>query len=240
MDQSFGFYAKSKDINTGEGFNPNIEFEDELGGADFSVNAQEYLVFPTMEEMIREILPFVQHRKRGEKVTVRLILLEGTLNSVPKSEPLFIIDGVMSKNTELFLSLKPADILTVKVVRDRAKLRQLGAIGRNGVIFVQTKNSLADKLIEKGNLLTVQGLSKPIDFRSSDYSKSSNQRVPDFRSTLYWNPAVKTGSNGRATVRFFASDDVGPVIIKFQGLTAEGLPFSTEKEIKVVFQETKN
>ena len=240
MDQSFGFYAKSKDNNTGERFNPNIEFEDELGGADFSVNAQEYLVFPTMEEMIREILPFVQHRKRGDKVTVRLILLEGTLNSVPKSEPLFIIDGVMSKNTELFLSLKPADILTVKVVRDRAKLRQLGAIGGNGVIFVQTKNSLADKLIEKGNLLTVQGLSKPIDFRSSDYSKSSDQRVPDFRSTLYWNPTVKTGSNGRATVRFFASDDVGPVIIKFQGLTAEGLPFSTEKEINVVFQKTKN
>jgi hypothetical protein len=240
MDQSFNFYAKAKTDAKGEGFNPNLEFEDELGGADFEVDAQKFLVFPEMEEMIREILPFVQHRKRGDKVTVRLILIEGTLNSIPTSDPLFIIDGVMSKNTELFLSLKPTDILTVKVVRDKTKLSRLGAIGKHGVIFVQTKNAIGEKVQANGKLLNIEGLSKPIDFKLINYSKTSNQRIPDFRSTLYWNPLVKTGTNGRASVSFYASDDVGEMIIKFEGMTNDGLPFSSEKSINVTFQQAKN
>jgi hypothetical protein len=240
MDQSFNFYAKAKSDAKGEGFNPNLEFEDELGGTDFAVDAQKFLVFPEMEEMIREILPFVQHRKRGDKVTVRLILIEGTLNTIPSSEPLYIIDGVMSKNTDLFLSLKPADILTVKVVRDKTKLSRLGAIGKNGVIFVQTKNAIGEKVRANGKLLSIEGLSKPVDFKLNDYSKNSNRRVPDFRSTLYWNPLVKTGTTGRATVSFYASDDVGEMSIKFLGITNEGLPFSSEKAMNVVFQQPKN
>ncbi len=240
MDQSFNFYAKAKPDAKGEGFNPNMEFEDELGGADFEVNAQEFLVFPNMEEMIREILPFVQHRIRGDKVTVRLILIEGTLNSIPTSEPLYIIDGVMSKNTDLFLSLKPADILTVKVVRDKTKLSRLGAIGKNGVIFVQTKDAIGEKVRADGKLLSIEGLSMPVDFKLNNYAKNSNQRVPDFRSTLYWNPLVKTGTDGRTSVSFYASDDVGEMIVQFQGITNEGLPFSSEKTINVAFQQSKN
>jgi len=240
MDQSFNFYANVKADTKGEGFNPNVEFEDELGGADFEVDAQKFLVFPSMEEMIREILPFVQHRVRGDKVTVRLILIEGTLNSIPTSEPLYIIDGVMSRNTNLFLNLKPAEILTVKVVRDKTKLSRLGAIGKNGVIFVQTKNAIGEKVEADGKLVNIEGLSKPIDFKFSNYAKNSNQRVPDFRSTIYWNPAVKTGTNGRANVSFYASDDVGEMIIKFQGITNEGLPFSIDKTLNVAFQQSKN
>ena len=240
MDQSFNFYAKAKTDGKGEGFNPNMEFEDELGGADFEVDAQKFLVFPSMEEMIREILPFVQHRKRGDKVTVRLILIEGTLNSIPTAEPLYIIDGVMSKNTDLFLSLKPSEILTVKVVRDKTKLSRLGAIGKNGVIFVQTRNAIGEKVRANGKLLDIEGLSKPVDFKVNNYAKNSNQRIPDFRSTLYWNPLVKPGANGKASVNFYASDDVGEMIVRFQGITDDGYPFSTEKTINVVFQQPKN
>lgn len=240
MDQSFNFYAKVKQDVKGEGFNPNVEFEDELGGTDFEVDAQKFLVFPEMEEMIREILPFVQHRKRGDKVTVRLILIEGTLNSIPTSDPLYIIDGVMSMNTDLFLSLKPSEILTVKVVRNKTKLSRLGAIGKNGVILVQTKNDISEKVQANGKLLNIEGLSKPVDFKLNSYAKNSNQRVPDFRSTLYWNPVVKTGTNGRASLSFYASDDVGGMIIKFQGITNEGIPFSSEKIINVTFQQSKN
>lgn len=240
MDQSFNFYAKAKQDVKGEGFNPNVEFEDELGGTDFEVDAQKFLVFPEMEEMIREILPFVQHRKRGDKVTVRLILIEGTLNSIPTSDPLYIIDGVMSMNTDLFLSLKPSEILTVKVVRNKTKLSRLGAIGKNGVILIQTKNDISEKVQANGKLLNIEGLSKPVDFKLNNYATNSNQRVPDFRSTLYWNPAVKTGTNGRASLSFYASDDVGGMIIKFQGITNEGIPFSSEKIINVTFQQSKN
>lgn len=240
MDKSFNFYASAKANAKREGYDPNMDFEDELGGADFEVNAQEFLVFPVMEDMIREILPFVQHRKRGDKVTVRLILIEGTLNSIPASEPLFIIDGVMTKDTELFLNLKPADILTVKVVRDKSKLNRLGAIGKYGVILVQTKNAMTEKVQQRNNMLSIEGLSKSTEFKTQDYSKSSNQRVPDFRSTLLWSPTVKTAANGRATVTFYASDDVGPMSIRFQGITSEGIPFTAEKEINVAFQVSKN
>jgi len=44
----------------------------------------------------------------------------------------------------------------------------------------------------------------------------------DFRSTLYWNPIVRTYSTGMAEVSFFSSDETGTMQIVVEGITADG------------------
>jgi uncharacterized protein YfaS (alpha-2-macroglobulin family) len=45
---------------------------------------------------------------------------------------------------------------------------------------------------------------------------------PDSRSTLYWNPIVRTDSTGMAHVAFYNSDDTGDMHVIIEGITGDG------------------
>ena len=186
-----------------------------------------------MIELIREIIPSLQHRKLGGKTTVRVLLSEASIR--PIGDPLYVIDGIMTKNTDYFLSMNPSDILTLKIVKDISKLRRFGAMGKNGMVLIQTKKLDLQKLKSGSTTLPVTGLSKPVDFRPLDHSNDAGNKLPDFRSTLYWAPTVKTAATGKANFSFYASDDTGPLVIKVLGMTADGRPFNASTRINVSF-----
>ena len=48
--------------------------------------------------------------------------------------------------------------------------------------------------------------------------------IPDYRSTLYWNPLLITDENGKATIRFFNSDNAHKIEIAVEGLSSSGVP----------------
>lgn len=232
MDKSYSFYGNSEVLNTSLSENPNWDFEDELTGVDYSVKVDEYVVFPTMEELIREVVPSLLHRRVKGKSIVRVVLPDG---AIPNEDPLFIIDGIMTKNTEYFLRLKPVDIITIKVVKTINKLNRFGTMGRSGIVLVQTKGIDQKALKIENTMISVKGLNKPIPFQIPTYSGSLDQRIPDFRSTLYWNPSVTTNSKGEGSINFSASDDVGVFFIQIQGITSDGRPFSKLDSIQLVF-----
>ncbi|MBY0435171.1 MAG: hypothetical protein K2U26_13770, partial [Cyclobacteriaceae bacterium] len=232
INKSYSFFTR-KDTLTKAAEDPNAEFEDEVMGADVTVNVQDYIIFPSMIELIREVVPSLQHRRLGGKTTVRVLISEVSMPAT--GDPLYIIDGIMTKNTDFFLSLAPADILTIKIVKDVNKLRRFGAMGRNGMVLVQTKKLDLKKLRESSTTLPVYGLSKPVEFKAPDYSTNSRTRVPDFRSTLFWSPMVKVDASGSVSFSFFSSDDAGPVVISVCGMTADGRPFNTSTTVNVNF-----
>jgi hypothetical protein len=232
IQKSYSFYASPSQEPKLNLINLHEDFEDNLMGADISVNVQDYIVFPTMEEMIREVIPALVCRKQGGEMIVRTYLSAATV--VPTGDPLYLIDGIMTKNTQYFLSLKPVDVLSVKIFRDFNKLHRFGAMGKNGIVIVQSKKKDLKKLRESSTLLFVNGLTKPIHFNNADHSVTSATRIPDFRSTLYWNPLMKTDKNGKGTISFYTSDDIGPIEIKITGMTLDGRPFSGSKIINVL------
>lgn len=237
-DRSYSFYSGQNRLVENKPVNTNADFEDEVTGVDVSVNMEDYIVFPTMEDVIREVIPSLNYRKIGGKPAIRVLLSVPNINP-HQSDPLYVIDGVMTKNTDYFLSLKPLDIVTVKIVKDVNKLSRFGTLGKNGMVLIQTKKT-DSKLKELSALLPVEGLSKPLHFSTTTHAQKGDERKPDFRSTLYWNPLVKTNSEGKAAVTFYLSDDTGTVRIKLEGMTANGQPFSKEAEIEVVFNATRN
>lgn len=44
----------------------------------------------------------------------------------------------------------------------------------------------------------------------------------DFRSTIYWNPSIQTGRNGKATVEFYNSDDITTFKATVEGICLDG------------------
>jgi hypothetical protein len=235
VDRSYNFYGNAEALaKSSSSENLNKDFEDELTGVDYSVKVDEYVVFPTMEELIREVVPSLLHRKvRGNSI-VRVVLPDG---AIPNENPLIIIDGIMTKNINYFLQLKPADLISIKVVRTINKLNRFGTLGRNGIVLVQTKGIDHTKLKNENTLISVKGLNKPIPFRVTSHTILSDQRIPDFRSTLYWNPAVISNPRGESVINFSASDDVGNFLISVQGITSDGKPFAQLDSIKIIFNK---
>ena len=238
MRESFGFYNKAKaGARQSLEANPNAAFEEEFMGADVEVKVDDYVVFPTMEDLIREVIPSLQHRKTRNGATVRVVFSVPSI--IPPDDPLYIIDGVMIKQTDFFLGLKPSEIAIVKVEKDVNKLTRLGAIGKSGIVFVQTKKQeIAARARAMSTWVPVRGLQKPAVAVSSGMPRV-DFRTPDFRTTLYWNPSVQTDNRGNAQLMIPLGDDLGTMDIRIEGVTEDGRPFATQTSFEVAFSPRK-
>ncbi len=233
IDRSFEFYAAPEKQIDAKIINPNAEFEDELGGADVTVRVEDYLVFPTMSDMIHEVITGLQTRVAGTTRTVRVVFIRNTYTVIPKGDPLYIIDGVFSKNTEYFLSLNPEDVFSIKLINNENKLKRLGGLGKYGVVIVQTKKSVAKEVMANSTIFSISGLSKELEYKSPNYAQAQMSRRPDLRASIFWSPKLSTTSNGQARFTFYASDDAAPVTIEIQGVTNDGRAFSARKTINI-------
>ncbi|MBI1768548.1 MAG: hypothetical protein HYR67_09250 [Bacteroidetes bacterium] len=234
IDKSYRFFSAPKEKRTGYK-NLNEKIEDELMGADYTVNVQDYVVFPNMKELIKEVIPFLEFRQTKKDSTMRLRLNQPDGYIRSKSEPLFVIDGILTKNKSFFMKLKPVDILKVKIINNLNKLTQFGALGKNGIVLVETKRGQAYKASESTTTLKITGMNQPLDYYIPDYSKFSHPRVPDLRPTLFWTPTVRFNSSGKASVSFYTSDDVGSFVVRIKGIAKNGEPFETESVFEVAW-----
>jgi len=237
IKNSYNFFnSPTKKIATATP-NLNEKFEDEFMGADISVNVEDYIILPTMEDLIREVVPSLGIRRFKNTIAVRVLF--SVKSVISAGDPLYVIDGVMTRNSNLFLSLSPKDVLTVKVENDLNKLSRLGALGENGIVYVQTKKqSTVEQIRNQNTTLPIQGLNKPVISVWPEYGSNITWRNPDFRFTDYWNPSIKTNAQGNANVSFYTGDDVGKMNILIEGFMANGQPFSRIKELNVKFYQS--
>lgn len=224
INRSYGFYTSTIAADTiGHGM---LELEEMLGGADNSFNVDDYSRFATMKELIKEVIKYMKQRGSGDKMRVRISLLEP-----PIGDPLYIIDGIATKSTAFFLSLKPSDLSSIKIIKDQFKLPKLGLFGKNGIVLVKTKNGNVREPLDD-TAKQISGLSKPIGFGNITETDIQNGAVPIFRSSIYWNPSMTTDENGIALIEFFTSDDIGSYQIQIDGMAEGGKPFSVKRGLR--------
>jgi hypothetical protein len=225
IDRSFSYYGRKVDTVIQ---NPNGAIERKIGKPDVDLDLSKYVVFPTMVDVIREVLPSVDYRKIKGQETVGVYT---TNNKKPTryAQPLYVINGYFTKDTRLLLSLNPKDIESIKVVKDNAKLQRLGSLGDHGLIIVKLKDV---KPFLPGSKNDVEHF----QFRGFNASVKSyprqavSKRTPDLRSCLFWN-SNQVLSNGKGEIKFLTSDDVADYLIQIQGVADDGRLFSSEKII---------
>ncbi|MFT6868488.1 MAG: hypothetical protein ACJA08_003342 [Cyclobacteriaceae bacterium] len=232
INQSYGFFTRQDLVKPEEPKLSTADLEWEIRGVDVTVDVQDYVTFPTMELLIKEVIKtlYVGTRKHEKVIRVRY-LTQGA-----KENPLYIIDGIATANTDFFLSLKPENILKVKLVTTPLKLLHFGMLGKNGLVMVETKSGTTREPIKDESTL-IEGLSEPISFHQINYEQNRDQRLPDFRSTIYWNPFVETERSGIANLVFSCSDDIGSMTIRIDGITQEGDAFTKDMKMNVKYEK---
>jgi hypothetical protein len=232
IDRAFGTHDSQTPVPVDLKARTNVTtFEAKFAQADVTIKVEDYSLFATMAEFVKEVIPSLYFRQTGKKAIVRVVL-SPVMSELATGDPLYVIDGIATKNTDYFVSLKPSDLISVKVVFAPTKLLPLGLLGKNGIVIVQTKKGNVNAIPEN-TILPMEGVAVPMRFPTVDPLNITNQDKPYFRSTIYWNPSISTDETGKASVEFFCSDDVGKLTIRLDGLSTSGNAFSAEHQIEV-------
>ncbi|MGX5856099.1 TonB-dependent receptor plug domain-containing protein [Dyadobacter jiangsuensis] len=184
-------------------------------------------VTPQMSSGYTSILDMLQGRVAGVSVTGSgmnaMVSIRGN-----RGEPLFVLDG-MQVDKQLITSLSVYDVESIDVLKG-ASAAIYGSRGGNGVISVLTKrgneNYDYSQDIVPGVLVTkIAGFHTPREFYTPQYGPTSPPAPnPDYRSTVFWAPMLKTGSDGKARVSYYHSDALGTADIHVEVLSPTGLP----------------
>ncbi|MDB5159594.1 MAG: hypothetical protein JWR50_4301, partial [Mucilaginibacter sp.] len=177
---------------------------------------------------------YLQHELRG--VTFRTSIRGGTVvtNSPFGMVPLagfvplqLIVDGrAISDPREVsdYLDGNTVDIdqiAKVEVVRTSPSL--INALGHPSLI-IYTKRGYIRKIYNPAMVnITPRGFNKVREFYSPRYDKPGNaDKLPDLRTTVYWNPYLKTDVAGKTNFYFFNPDGPGTYRVVVEGINAAG------------------
>jgi hypothetical protein len=92
-------------------------------------------------------------------------------------------------------------------------------------IEITTKTGAGPFLKKSANMYLI----KPVNYGSNKVfyspkynSTNKNEKLPDYRSTIYWNPNVLTNVNGEVDVSFFSADKKGTYTVWVEGIDTKG------------------
>jgi hypothetical protein len=191
------------------------------GKPDMSYPLDEYTRFPTMEEVMREVIAEVRVQKKGDQFEYRV--LNTPFHSHFDSDPLLLFDGVPVFNTSKILKFDP---LKVKRIDVMARRYFWGNLINNGIVSYSTYNGdLAGFELDPGVLvMDYNGLQVKREFYAPAYptQEQSLNREPDRRTVLSWMPSVLTDSLGKRQLSFYTSDVPGHYAVKVQGINKQG------------------
>jgi len=195
------------------------------GKPDESYRLDDFTRFPIMEEVMREYVPGVLVRKR--KDGFHFMVLDNVNKSVFREDPMILLDGVPVFNVDKIMEFDPLKVKRLDVV-DRQYY--LGALVFPGIVSYATYyGDLRDFPIDSRALvINYEGLQLHREFYSPKYEnqKERESRVPDHRTSLYWNPDIITNRD-QQSIEFYTSDVTGNYEAVIEGLSNDGTPGST-------------
>jgi hypothetical protein len=202
------------------------------GKPDIELILADYVSLPVMSEVIFELLPGVSLKKK--KSEYEFLITEHIDDGFVVTSPTIMIDGVIIKDASLIVNLDPEVVEKIDVVKGRY---EVGGYIFTGIINVITKTGdyMSVPLSDYMMRLPYRVVEPVLSFVSPDYSSEDRKvsRLPDYRNTLYWNPEVKPGKDGKASLEFWSSDNKSDYVISIQGISPEGEIISLKKIISV-------
>ncbi|MCC9167702.1 TonB-dependent receptor [Pontibacter harenae] len=145
-----------------------------------------------------------------------------------QESPLYLIDG-MPVSENAITGLNQFDISRIEILKNAANTSIYGGRASGGVIaFFTKRGGEEDQVVEPGTYIIIHkasGFSKVREFYSPRYDEQNNRAdEPDMRTTVYWNPSVRTNAEGKATVTFYTADRNTTYRAIAEGISDDGNP----------------
>jgi TonB-dependent Receptor Plug Domain len=177
------------------------------------------------------IFQMIQGRVAGVQVSPNgsggfSVLIRGVTSLTGSNEPLYLLDG-MPVEADALSSITPCDVDNIDILKG-ADASIFGSRASGGVISVLTKRGGPNYDYSKDPVLGVSiqkrvGYYVPREFFAPKYDVSIPDHVrPDFRSTLHWQPNVRTDATGKASVTYWNTDAKAKINVIAEGVSTQG------------------
>jgi len=195
-----------------------------------SVKLKDFIALPTMPEVLNELVPYVNLRKRNGKRV--LAVVDQTRKNV-YDQPLILVDNLPVFNVEEILAINPAKIERIDVI---GKVYSFGDLLIEGIVMFHTKtdNFAGIQLPSSLAFVEYQTItpSAAVQFPVYNPQSTTAGHSPDFKNLLYWNPNVQILGDD-TTITFYTADEITDYEIIVRGKTADGKAVYGKHEIRV-------
>jgi hypothetical protein len=183
---------------------------------------EDYEYLGSMQEISRELIPFLRIRRQDDNFTSTLML--DFAESYTPEAPVYFLDGIYTDNVNRIIHLDSDDLKKLEI--HNFKWRH-GELIFPGIVALFSKNQeyrnihLSDPSLSYEHPRTAdQSVYRPPDHKKGEISRSS----PDFRQLLFWDPHVFINAGGASNIiEFFTGDLAGEFLIRVAGHSDDGL-----------------
>ncbi|WP_353129177.1 carboxypeptidase-like regulatory domain-containing protein [Parapedobacter pyrenivorans] len=198
-----------------------------LGMADHQINADRLKGCNNLIMCLQTALTGITYDAQSQ-----LFFITRDYNAGGRIPVQFFVNG-MAMDVPALNGIMPSEVEGIEIfLRD-----ELGTVSRmyqnNGVVSIYTKKvekaprmslSQIESLLPKSNIvdLTPLGYIEARKFYAPKYDTPERRAVNDIRTTIYWNPDVKTGEDGLAQLDFYNADGVGNYRVVVEGVDEQG------------------
>lgn len=183
----------------------------------------DYERFESLKETFLEVTPEIYTKTAHGETKILVRDYENENNQVYGNTVIFV-DGVYQKSHEALLAYSAKNVEKIQVI-NRGYI--LGDIIANGVILVYTKTKdfyVQAQTLESQKVKTLARLEPKKKYFKQEYYSNSNDRIPDYRYQLYWNPNFDPVKD---EMYFYTSDVTGTFEMVIKGFTSSGDPYQT-------------
>ncbi len=200
----------------------NVAF---YGEPHITLNLDNYIELPTIEDYIFELIPLLKIKKHKGKKSFLIISDQEEMNIY---KPLVLLDMVAIDSPEKILALSPQKISRFEII-NTPYLK--GDVTYGGIISIfSKKNDFANiDLSSSGVLLDYNFLT---ECAKDNCFEAPTLNHPDTRNTLLWMPNFVINSKSKI-ISFTTSDTPGKYIVLLRGITNQGKEFVCKSSFEV-------
>ena len=191
-------------------------------------NLDEYVRFNTVKECIIEFVMGTTIGKDGARTVIKM--LQEDSKEYSQFPVLVLIDGVAFYNHDEVLAYNAHNVHYIHQYRG---YYTLGEALYGGILSLIThRGTMPDMIINDDmQMLSYEFPQERPLFVMPNYESAEVKasRRPDFRHTMYWNPAVE----GKEGVEFYTSDLEGTYVATLQGVLEDGKKVEVKCEFEV-------
>lgn len=196
--------------------------------------AKEYILddftrFKTLKETITEVAVEIYSKQKDDKFYLHVN--DPSIFPQLPEPALVLVDGLYVENQNDLQNYNMKNVYKIELIVGRY---YVGSKSFNGLISFTTfdrdfKSTQTGSFIAKPTVLRPQP--KKIYNKVKYENTTDNQRIPDFRNQLLWNPDVQLNNDSETS--FYTSDLSGTFEIRLEGFTKNGIPVSVKENIEV-------
>ncbi|MEP6260118.1 MAG: hypothetical protein ABJ092_00975 [Gillisia sp.] len=192
----------------------------------------EFTRFKSLNEVLIEIVKLVSIRRMGGNQ--QLDIVGGFIEPEGGNYgPLVLVDGVLLQDHSEIIAYDARKIKKIHVLREKYFL---GPQVYKGIISFETIGGDFFDVMKKDFISEIEMVRPQQDkmFFNPSYQDldSSQNRIPDYRLQLLWNPNFSI-TNRATNVEFYTSDVPGEYEISIEGFTEDGTAVSLKEILRV-------